>query len=136
MYYLTLLNNKTMNKQYLRADDYVQDFNEHAWYDFHGGTINDQDDFYAYFTQWIENKVTYTFEARDICDNLDADVFAEHEFGRAENWTQAGYNALYDCLIDHDDTVTWDEMEHVLNESPSVIAGVDFTNSLDALKKL
>lgn len=125
-----------MNKQYLRADDYVQDFNEHAWYDFHGGTINDQDDFYAYFTQWIENKVTYTFEARDICDNLEADVFADHEFGRAENWTQAGYNALYDCLYFHDDTVTWDEMDDVLNEPPTVIAGVDFTNSLDALKKL
>mgnify|MGYP003680458867 CR=1 FL=1 len=125
-----------MNKQYLRADDYVQDFNEHAWHDFHGGTINDQDDFYAYFTQWIENKVTYTFEARDICDNLEADVFADHEFGRAENWTQAGYNALYDCLYFHDDTVTWDEMEDVLNEPPTVIAGVDFTNSLDALKKL
>ena len=106
-----------MNKQYLRADDYVQDFNEHAWHDFHGGTINDQDDFYAYFTQWIENKVTYTFEARDICDNLEADVFAEHEFGRAENWSQAGYNALYDCLIDHDDTVTWTEMEHIQNEA-------------------
>ena len=125
-----------MNKQYLRADDYVQDFNDHAWDDFHEANINDQDDFYDYFTQWIENKVTYTFEAKNICDNLDADIFAEHEFGRAENWTQAGYNALYDCLIDHDDTVTWTEMEHVLNESPSVIAGVDFTDSLDALKKL
>ncbi len=125
-----------MNKQYLRADDYVQDFNDHAWHDFHEANINDQDDFYAYFTQWIENQVTYTFEARDICNNLEADVFAEHEFGRAENWTQAGYNALYDCLIDHDDTVTWDEMEHVLNESQTKIAGVDFTDSLDALKKL
>ena len=125
-----------MNKQYLRADDYVQDFNDHAWDDFHEANINNQDDFYAYFTQWIENKVTYTFDAKSICDNLEADVFAEHEFGRAENWTQAGYNALYDCLIDHDDTVTWTEMEHVLNESPSVIAGVDFTDSLDALKKL
>jgi hypothetical protein len=125
-----------MNKQYLRADDYVQDFNDHAWDDFHEANINNQDDFYDYFTQWIENKVTYTFEARDICDNLEADVFAEHEFGRAENWSQAGYNALYDCLMDHDDTVTWSEMEHILNESPSVIAGVDFTDSLDALKKL
>ena len=125
-----------MHKQYLRAEDYVQDFNEHAWHDFHEANINDQDDFYDYLIQWIKNKVTYTFEARDICDNLEADVFAEHEFGRAENWTQAGYNALYDCLIDHDDTVTWDEMEDVLNESPSVIAGVDFTDSLDALKKL
>ena len=125
-----------MNKQYLRADDYVQDFNDHAWHDFHEANINDQDDFYAYFIQWIENKVTYTFEARDICDNLEADVFADHEFGRAENWTQAGYNALYDCLIDHDDTVTWDEMEDALNEPPTVIAGVDFTDSLNALKKL
>ena len=126
-----------MKKQYLRADDYVQDFNEHAWHDFHEANINDQDDFYDYFTQWIENQVTYTFEARDICDNLEADIFAEHElYGRANNWTQAGYNALYDCLYFHDDTVTWDEMEHVLNESQTKIAGVDFTNSLDALKKL
>ncbi len=125
-----------MNKQYLRADDYVQDFNEDAWHDFHEANINDQDDFYEYFTQWIENKVTYTFDAKNICDNLDADIFAEHEFGRAENWSQAGYNALYDCLMDHDDTVTWDEMEHVLNESQTKIAGVDFTDSLDTLKKL
>ena len=125
-----------MKKQYLRADDYVQDFNDDAWYDFHEANINNQDDFYDYFTQWIENKVTYTFDAKNICDNLDADIFAEHEFGRAENWSQAGYNGLYDCLMDHDDTVTWSEMEHILNESPSVIAGVDFTDSLDALKKL
>tara|TARA_B110000879_G_scaffold131627_1_gene172653 strand:+ start:339 stop:716 length:378 start_codon:yes stop_codon:yes gene_type:complete len=125
-----------MNKEYLRADDYVQDFNDHAWDDFHEANINNQDDFYAYFTQWIENKVTYTFDAKSICDNLDADIFAEHEFGRAENWTQAGYNALYDCLMDHDDTVTWSEMEHILNESQTKIAGVDFTDSLDALKKI
>ena len=101
-----------MNKQYLRADDYVQDFNDHAWDDFHEGTINDQDDFYDYFTQWIDNKVTYTFDAKSICDNLEADVFAEHDlYGRANNWSQAGYNALYDCLMDHNDTVTWDEMQ-------------------------
>ena len=125
-----------MNKQNLRADDYVQDFKEDAWYDFHEANINDQDDFYDYLTQWIDNKVTYTFDARSICNNLEADVFAEHEFGRAENWTQAGYNALYDCLMDHDDTVTWSEMEHILNESQTKIAGVDFTDSLDALKKI
>jgi len=84
----------------------------------------------------LKTKLHILLRLRDICDNLEADVFADHEFGRAENWTQAGYNALYDCLIDHDDTVTWDEMEDVLNEPPSVIAGVDFTDSLDALKKL
>ena len=110
---------KTFNryKQNLRAEDYVQDFNEDAWYDFHGGTINDQDDLYDYLIQWIENKVTYTFDARNICDNLDADIFAEHEFGRAENWSQAGYNALYNCLTENDDTVTWAEMEHVQNNA-------------------
>mgnify|MGYP006145093729 FL=1 len=126
-----------MNKQYLRADDYVQDFNDHAWHDFHEANINDQDDFYDYLTQWIDDKVTYTFDARNICDNLEADVFAEHDlYGRANNWSQAGYNALYDCLTENDDTVTWTEMEHVLNESQTKIAGVDFTDSLDALKKL
>jgi len=107
-----------MNKENLRADDYVQDFNEDAWLDFHQGTINNQDDFYEYFNNWIDNKVIYYSEARDIFENLDANVFAEHDlFGRANDWTQAGHNALYDCLMDNDDTVTWSEMEHVLNEA-------------------
>ena len=129
--------NKTMNKQNLRADDYVQKFNEDAWHDFHEANINNQDDFYDYLTQWIDNKVTYVFDARNICDNLMADIFAEHDlYGRAENWSQAGYNALYDCLTENDDTVTWSEMEHILNESQTKIAGVDFTDSLDTLKKL
>ena len=114
---LNYTHNKTMNKQYLRADDYVQEFNEDAWHDFHEANINDQDDFYDYLIQWIENKVIYTFDARNICDNLDADIFAEHEFGRAENWSQAGYNALYNCLTENDDTVTWAEMEHIQNEA-------------------
>ena len=131
-----------MKIQYLRADDYVQDFNDHAWYDFHEANINNQDDFYEYFTQWIENKVTYTFDAKSICDNLEADVFAEHDlYGRAENWRQAGYNALYDCLMDHDDTVTWADMRHEqlkaeIKAQATTFAGVDFTDSLDALKKL
>ena len=126
-----------MNKQNLRADDYVQKFNEDAWHDFHEANINNQDDFYDYLTQWIDNKVTYVFDARNICDNLMADIFAEHDlYGRAENWYKAGYNALYDCLTENDDTVTWSEMEHILNESQTKIACVDFTDSLDTLKKL
>jgi len=105
-----------MNKKYLRPDNYVQDFNEDAWYDFHEGAINNQDDFYEYFTQWIDNKVIYNSDAKNICDNLNYDVFAEHEFGRSKGWSQAGYNALYDCLIDHNDTVTWAEMEDTLKK--------------------
>jgi len=128
-----------MNKENLRADDYVQDFNEDAWLDYHQGNINNQDDFYEYFTSWIDNKVIYYSEARNICDNLDADIFAEHDlFGRANDWTQAGYNALYDCLMDNDDTVTWSDMEDYENEDKieTTIAGVDFSDSLDALKKI
>lgn len=128
-----------MNKENLRADDYVQDFNEDAWLDYHQGNINNQDDFYEYFTSWIDNKVIYYSEARNICDNLDADIFAEHDlFGRANDWTQAGYNALYDCLMDNDDTVTWSDMEDYENKDKieTTIAGVDFSNSLDALKKI
>ena len=104
-----------MNKKYLRPGDYVQDFNEDAWYDFHEGAINDQDDFYEYFTQWIDNKVIYNSDAKNICDNLNYDIFAEHEFGRSKGWSQAGYNALYDCLINHNNTVTWAEMEDLLD---------------------
>ena len=131
-----------MKKQYLRADDYVQDFNDDAWYDFHEANINNQDDFYDYLTQWIDNKVTYTFDARNICDNLEADVFAEHDlYGLAENWSQAGYNALYDCLINHDDTVTWADMRHEqlkseIKAQAKTIAGVDFTDSLNDLKNI
>ena len=131
-----------MNKQYLRADDYVQDFNEDAWHDFHEANINDQDDFYDYLTQWIDNKVTYTSDARSICDNLEADVFAEHDlYGRADCWGQAGYNALYDCLVDHDDTVTWADMRHEqlkaeIKAQATTFAGVDFTDSLNDLKNI
>ena len=128
-----------MNKENLKANDYVQDFNEDAWLDFHQGTINNQDDFYEYFNSWIDNKVIYYSEARDIFENLDANVFAEHDlFGRANDWTQAGHNALYDCLMDNDDTVTWSDMEDYENEDKieTTIAGVDFSDSLDALKKI
>lgn len=126
-------------KENFRADDYAHDFSSDAWYDYHQGNINNQDDFYEYFNSWIDNKVIYYSEAKNICDNLDADIFAEHDlFGRANDWSQAGWRALYDCLMDHDDTVTWADMEDYENEDKieTTIAGVDFSDSLDALKKL
>ena len=61
MYYLTLLNNKTMNKQNLRAEDYVQDFNEDAWYDFHEANINDQD----------ENKTKFIIISKEYNDSIE-----------------------------------------------------------------
>ena len=128
-----------MHKEFLRSDDYAHNFSEDAWFDYHQGNINNVYDFYEYFNSWIDNKVIYYSEARNICDNLDADIFAKHDlFGRANDWSQAGHNALYDCLMDHDDTVTWSDMEDYENEDKieTTIAGVDFSDSLDALKKI
>ena len=128
-----------MHKEFLRSDDYAHTFSEDAWFDYHQGNINNEDDFYEYFNSWIDNKVIYYSEARDICYSLNADVFAEHDlFGRADDWSLAGYSALYDCLMDHDDTVTWSDMEDYENKDKieTTIAGVDFSDSLDALKKI
>ena len=98
-------------------DKLVQDFSEEAWLAFHQGEINDADDFYNFKHSWIDNKVIYTYEGRKICDELNYDVFQEHDlFGKAENYSQAGFCALYDLLNDDDDVVRWNEMEEVLNE--------------------
>ena len=82
-------------------DNIVQDFSEEAWLAFHQGEINDADDFYNFKHSWIDNKVIYTYEGRKICDELNYDVFQEHDlFGKAEDYSQAGFCALYDLLND------------------------------------
>ena len=97
------------------ADKLVHEFGDDAWYAFHQGDINDQDGFYIFQHEWIDNKVIYTSESKQICIDLDYNVFQEHDtFGRANNWQQAAYAALYDLLNNHDDTVNWYEMEEVL----------------------
>ena len=97
------------------ADKLVHEFGDDAWYAFHQGDINEQDDFYTFQNQWIDNKVIYNYECKLIIDNLDYDVFQNHDtFGRANNWQQAAFAALYDLLNNHDDTVNCYEMEEVL----------------------
>ena len=95
----------------MTRNDLVYEFNDDMWLMYHDGTINNQDDFYDQFHDWIDNKVIYTHESKKICDALDYDIFEEHDiYGKAENWSQAAYCALYDLLMDHDDTLTYDEM--------------------------
>jgi len=99
-------------------DNIVQDFSDEAWLSFHQGEINDEDDFYNFKHEWIDNKVIYTYEAKEICNKLNYDVFQEHDiFGKAEDYPQAGFCALYYLLNDDDDVVRWHEMEEVLNEA-------------------
>ena len=95
----------------MNIDDLVYEFNDDMWYLWHDGTIDDDDDFYNQKHEWIDNKVIYTYECKQICDELDYDIFEDHDvFGKAENWSQAAFAALYDLLNEHDDALTYDKM--------------------------
>ena len=95
----------------MNIDDLVYEFNDDMWLLWHDGTIDDDDDFYNQKHEWIDNKVIYTYECKKICDELDYDIFEDHDlFGKAENWSQAAFAALYDLLNEHDDALTYDEM--------------------------
>ena len=92
-----------------------QNFSEEAWYAFHGGDINDQDDFYEYFHQWVDNAVIYGCDCEAILEGNMEYCFEEHEvFGKPNNIYQAAYACLYDYLMDSPDTVTWSDMEEWL----------------------
>jgi len=93
-------------------DDLVYEFNDDMWLMYHDGTIDNEDNFYDQKHQWIDNKVIYTHESKQICDKLDYDIFEEHDiFGKANNWSQAAYSAIYDLLIDHNDALDFNEMK-------------------------
>ena len=93
-------------------DDLVYEFNDHMWLLYHDGTIDNDDDFFGQTNNWIDNKVIYTYECKKICDELEYNVFEDHDiFGKADNWSQAAYAAIYDLLNDHNDALTYDEMK-------------------------
>ena len=96
----------------MTRNDLVYEFNDDIWLWYHEGTIDNEDDFYNQKHEWIENKVIYTHECKQICDKLDYDIFEDHHiFGRANNWFEAGYNALWDLLHDHNDALNYTEMK-------------------------
>jgi len=65
----------------------------------------DQDDFYDVLHQEIDNMVIYNSESQRIVDDLNYDVFQEHDvYGRADNINQAAYAALYDLFEEGDFT--------------------------------
>jgi len=108
--YLSLQNKKLSELQ--------QDFNEEAWHDFHNANINTQDDFYDYFHVFLDNAVIYTSDCELILTGNSEYNYNEHDiFGRPNSIEQAAYSCLYDYIMHHDDTVTWEQMEHVLNEA-------------------
>jgi len=59
--------------------------------------IQDQDDYHDAIHEIIDNMCTYTSDNKQAVDDLNYDVFAEDQlFGKAENWAQAAYAAIYD----------------------------------------
>ena len=93
-------------------DELVHEFNDDMWLMYHDGTIDNDDDFFDQMNQQIDNKVIYTYECKKICDELEYDIFEDHDiFGKANNWSQAAYAAIYDLLNDHNDALTYDEMK-------------------------
>ena len=96
----------------MTRNDLVYEFNDDMWLMYHDGTIDNEDNFYDQKHQWIDNKVIYTHESKQICDKLDYDIFEEHDiFGKANNWSQAAYSAIYDLLNDHNDALDFNEMK-------------------------
>ena len=65
----------------------------------------DQDDMHNIMHEEIDSMVIYNSESQQIVDDLNYDVFQEHEiFGRADNISQAAYAALYDLFEEGDFT--------------------------------
>ena len=96
----------------MTRNDLVYEFNDDMWVMYHDGTIDNENDFWEQKHQWIDNKVIYTYESKQICDALEYDIFEDHDiFGKAENWSQAAYAAIYDLLNDHNDALTYDKMK-------------------------
>jgi len=64
--------------------------------------IQDQDDYHDAIHEAIDNMCTYTSDNKQAVDELNYDVFQEDAlFGKAENWGQAAYAAIYDNFYEN-----------------------------------
>lgn len=91
-----------------------KDFTQEIWLAFHEGEVNNQDEFYTYFYEYIDNAVTYTSDCEAILNgNSEYHYKNHHVYGRPNNIYQAAYSCLHDYLMDHIDTPTWYQMETV-----------------------
>ena len=64
-------------------------------------TIQDQDDYNDAIHEVIDNMCIYTIDNKRVVNDLDYDVFEDDNlFGKAENWAQAAYAAIYNNFYD------------------------------------
>ena len=65
-------------------------------------TIQDQDDYHDAIHEVIDNMCTYTSDNKQAVDDLNYDIFEEDPlFGKAENWGQAAYAAIYQNFYEY-----------------------------------
>ena len=94
-----------------------ENFRDEVWLAFHEGEINNQDEFYDYLHQYIDNACIYTSDCESILVGNMEYCFDEHDlYGRPNNIAQSAFACLYDFITDHIDTPNWEQMETVLNE--------------------
>lgn len=56
-----------------------------------------QDDAHMILRENINNMTTYYGDSKEICSDLEYDVFQEHEiWGKAKDWSDAAFAALND----------------------------------------
>lgn len=55
-----------------------------------------EDNHYDYLHEVIDTMVIYTSTCKQIINDLDYDIFQEHELGQAKSYEQAAFCALYD----------------------------------------
>ncbi len=103
--------------QNTKLTEMEQELSDDIWDAFHKDEINDQDDFFDFFHEWIDNQIIYYSDCEAILESNSEYNYNEHElWGRPENISQAAYACLYDYIMDHPDTITFDELEKALNE--------------------
>jgi len=65
-------------------------------------TIQDLDDYHDAIHEIVDNMCIYTKDCKDAVEELNYDVFQEDDlFGKAENWGQAAYAAIYQNFYDN-----------------------------------
>ena len=102
----------------MKLEKLLYDFQEEAWLAFHGGEINDNDDFYQYMHDYIDNSVIYNHDCVEYLTNNEEYYFLDHDvYGRPDNINQAAYACIYDYFLNNDVFDLWNEMEEVLNEA-------------------
>ena len=88
------------------------ELSDYLWDEFHASNINDQDDFYTLFHEWIDNQVIYNSDCEAILEGNSEYHYNDHDlYGRPDNIMQAAFACLYDYIMESPDTVTFADME-------------------------